>query len=141
MVSVLKVITSVFVLAYVCAKDFGAWLRIPPATWVRPRRAVPAGRLLHGTGFRRCRGVWAAPGAAAEIIRAAPCGSSPSAAEVSRRAWAAVPLPELRAARHAAVRLFRTVALRASAASAGEALPELEPRVSAAAMPGPHGDC
>lgn len=134
MVSVLKVITSVFVLAYVCAKDFGAWLRIPPATWVRPRRAVPAGRLLHGTGFRRCRGVQAAPGAAAGIIRAAPCGSSPSAAEVSGRAWAAVPLPELRAARHAAVR-----SLRASAASAGEAL--LGPRVSAAAMPGPHGDC
>lgn len=42
--------------------------------------------------------MWAAPGAAAGIIRAAPCGSSPSAAEVSGRAWAAVPLPELRAA-------------------------------------------
>lgn len=84
----------------------------------------------------------AAPGAAAGIIRAVPCGSSPSAAEVSGRASEAVPPPELRAARHAAVRLFRAVALRVSAASAGEALPELEPgpRVSAAAMPGPHGD-
>lgn len=127
MVSVLKVITSVFVLAYVCAKDFGAWLRIPPATWVRPRRAVPAGRPRPGTGFRRCREVRAAPGAAAGIIRAAPCGSSPSAAEVSGRAWAAVPLPELQAARYAAVRSLRAVALRVSPASVGEALPELEP--------------
>lgn len=122
MVSVLKVITSAFVLAYVCAKDFGAWLRTPPATWVRPRRAVPAGRPRPGTGFRRCRGVRAAPGAAAGIIRAAPCGSSPSAAEVSGRAWAAVLLSDLQAARYAAVR-----SLRASAASAGEALPEPGP--------------
>lgn len=128
-------------MAFACAKGCGAGLRTPPATWVRPRRAVPAGRPRPGTGFRRCREVQAAPGAAAEIIRAAPCGSSPSAAEVSGRAWAAVPLPELRAARHAAVRSLRAVALRASAASAGEALPGPGPRVSAAATPCPHGDC
>lgn len=81
----------------------------------------------------------AAPGAAAGIIRAAPCGSSPSAAEVSGRAWAAVPLPELRAARHAAVRLFRNAAVWAVLLPAGGVSPG--PRVSAAATPGPHGDC
>ena len=66
-----------------------------------------------------------APGA--EIIRAGTCGSSPSAAEMSGRAWAAVLPSDLRAARRAAVRLFRNAAVWLVRPPAAGVLPEPGP--------------